>query len=508
MTAVDRPLTRTDTAIPGLVIVDLPVHADARGWFKENWHREKMRAAGLPDFGPVQNNISYNDLVGTTRGIHAEPWDKLVSVAAGRVFGAWVDLREGPGFGRLVTAEIDPARAVFVPRGVGNSFQTLEPGTAYTYLVNDHWSPAAEYAALDPADETVAIPWPIPLAGAAISAKDRTHPRLADVTPVSPRRILVLGSDGQLGRALRRRLGDAPRFDYADHASLDLTDPDLADARSWRDYAVIVDAAGYTDVDAAETLAGRAAAWAVNATGAGRLAQVAAANGLTLVHVSTDYVFDGAAPAPYREDAPPAPLGGYGQSKAAGDLAVAATPRHYLVRASWIIGDGHNFVATMAGLARRGDDPAVVGDQVGRLTFADDLAAAIAHLLESEAPFGTYNVTNAGTPRSWAGIAREVFRLTGHDPGRVRAVTTAEYNAARPGPTAPRPANSVLDLAKITATGFTPRDGDLALAQFLAADVLIPPKKSGRSRTRRLPRREVGTAESIDAMLDEMKGEW
>ena len=123
-------LSVTGTEIPGLLMVQLPVHGDERGWFKENWQREKMVAAGLPDFGPVQNNISFNAAVGTTRGIHAEPWDKYISVATGKIFGAWVDLRAGAGFGTLVTAQISPGQAVFVPRGVGNAFQTLEPDTA------------------------------------------------------------------------------------------------------------------------------------------------------------------------------------------------------------------------------------------------------------------------------------------------------------------------------------------------------------------------------------------
>src|SRR5699024_3651197 len=172
------------------------VHGDDRGWFKENWQREKMVALGLPDFGPVQQNISFNTRTGTTRGIHAEPWDKWVSVASGRVFGAWVDLRAGPGFGTVVTAELDPSRAVFVPRGVGNAFQTLAPETAYTYLVNDHWSAEAAYVFLNLADETTAIDWPIPLSEAVLSAADRTHPRLAQVQPIPPRKILVLGADG------------------------------------------------------------------------------------------------------------------------------------------------------------------------------------------------------------------------------------------------------------------------------------------------------------------------
>lgn len=181
-----KQLAAHQTTIPGLMLFDIPVHGDNRGWFKENWQREKMLALGLPDLGPVQNNISFNRNAGTTRGIHAEPWDKFVSVATGSIFGAWVDLREGDGFGTLFTAVIDPASAIFVPRGVGNAFQTLEPDTAYTYLVNDHWSPEAEYTFLNLADETVAVPWPIDLDSADVSEKDRRHPRLADVTPVAP----------------------------------------------------------------------------------------------------------------------------------------------------------------------------------------------------------------------------------------------------------------------------------------------------------------------------------
>ena len=103
-----KELKVTETEIPGLLIIDLPVHGDNRGWFKENWQREKMVAAGLPDFNPVQNNISFNASVGTTRGIHAEPWDKYVSVATGRIFGAWVDLRAGESFGKVVTVELGP----------------------------------------------------------------------------------------------------------------------------------------------------------------------------------------------------------------------------------------------------------------------------------------------------------------------------------------------------------------------------------------------------------------
>ena len=136
----------TETAIPGLLSIDLDVHGDNRGWFKENWQREKLTslAPELASFQPVQNNISFNH-AGATRGLHAEPWDKLISVAQGKIFGAWCDLREGSeSFGEVITHEIGPETAVFVPRGVANGFQALED-TSYSYLVNEHWSAEARF---------------------------------------------------------------------------------------------------------------------------------------------------------------------------------------------------------------------------------------------------------------------------------------------------------------------------------------------------------------------------
>ena len=469
VTEFGKPLRSRTTPIPGLVLWDLPVHGDSRGWFKENWQREKMVAAGMPDFGPVQNNISFNDATGTTRGIHAEPWDKWVSVANGRVFGAWVDLREGPTFGAVFTAEIDASTGVFVPRGVGNSYQTLEPDTSYVYLVNHHWSPSAAYTFLNLADETSAISWPVPLDESERSERDLGHPRLADVIPMAPRRTLVIGANGQLGRALRDEFAGDASVEFAGRGEVDLTDASLPGARPWSQYNTIINAAAYTAVDRAETDEGRRAAWQVNVRATAALARIASNHGLTLVHVSSDYVFDGSSPVPYDERAAFAPRGVYGQTKAAADEIVATVPRHYIVRTSWVVGDGKNFVSTMAALARRGVDPRVVDDQVGRLTFASELARGIRHLLVTGAPTGTYNVTGSGEPHSWADIARRVYALLGADPDRVTGVSTADYFAAADYPVAPRPRWSVLDLHKIEAAGFIPRDVDELLAAHLEA---------------------------------------
>ena len=452
------------TAIPGLLVLDLPLHGDDRGWFKENWQRAKMTALGLPDFGPVQHSVAHNTNAGVTRGFHAEPWDKLVSIAAGRVFGAWVDLRAGEGFGRLVTVELGPETAVFVPRGVANSYQTLDHGTVYSYLVNEHWSrdSLTEYTYLNLADPTVAVPWPIPLAEATISAADAAHPQLQDVRPMPPLRTVIVGANGQLGRALQALLPGAELLDLPD---FDCTDAATVDAYPWRGVGTIINAAAYTAVDAAETPEGRRACWAANVAGVANLCRAATAHRSTLVHISSDYVFDGTAEV-HTEDEPFSPLGVYAQTKAAGDALVGQLARHYVVRTSWVIGDGRNFVRTMADLAAKGVSPGVVDDQFGRLTFTADLAAGIVHLLAGGAPFGTYNLSNDGPVQSWCDIAREVFALCGRSPEDVTGVSTEEYSAGKSP--APRPRHSTLDLARIRAAGFTPAPAAQRLRTYVA----------------------------------------
>ena len=457
-----KELKTTETTIDGLVVYDLTVHGDSRGWFKENWQREKMVALGLPDFGPVQNNVSFNERTGVTRGLHAEPWDKFVSIGTGRVFGAWVDIRDGsPTFGQSFSIELDPTKAIYVPRGVANGFQTLEDGTVYMYLVNDHWSPDGQYAFVNLADPALGINWPIDPELGEVSDKDKMHPLLADALTIKPKKVLVTGADGQLGKALRSKF---PTAEFVNREELDITG-DLSSARRWRDYGVIINAAGYTAVDTAETPEGRRAAWQVNALAVANLSMVAEDNGIVLVHISSDYVFDGAE-AVHTENESFAPLGVYGQSKAAGDTSVAYSHRHYIIRTSWVVGDGKNFVLTMKSLAERDIKPSVVSDQIGRLTFTDDLASGILHLLETKAPYGTYNLTNDGDSVSWADIAKEIYSLVGKSGDDVAPVSTQDYYEGKDG-IAPRPLQSTLDLAKIKATGFTPREWRQALREYL-----------------------------------------
>ena len=458
-------LTINQTSIPGLLVISLDIRGDNRGWFKENWQRQKMVDLGLPDFVPVQNNMSFNNRVGATRGIHAEPWDKLVSLATGRIFGAWVDLRRGEGFGRCVTMEMGPETAVFVPRGVGNAFQTLVEETVYSYLVNDHWNPAAKqsYTFVNLADETLAIKWPIPLDQAELSEADKTHPHLAHVTPVGPQQTLIIGSGGQLGRALIKAM---PAAVPITRATLDLASPESVAGFDFRPYSVVINAAAYTAVDTAETDDGRREAWAVNVGGVAALVEAARKHRFALVHISSDYVFDGTDTL-HAETEPFSPLGVYGQTKAAGDALLGSLPAHYLLRTSWLIGDGHNFVRTMASLADRGVSPEVVNDQFGRLTFTTEVTRAIGHLLQAKPAYGTYNLSSNGEPMTWADIARVVFQARGRDAASVKSVTTAEYAAGKS--LAPRPKHSVLGLDKIISSGFRPADAMTQLQQYLSS---------------------------------------
>jgi dTDP-4-dehydrorhamnose reductase len=277
-------------------------------------------------------------------------------------------------------------------------------------------------------------------------------------------RAVILGANGQLGRALRLQFPDAVALD---RAALDVTDADAVAAYDWSSVDVVLNAAAWTAVDAAEDPANLAAVRAANVEAVGHLADAATTHGFTLVHVSSEYVFDGRHKGPMPEDLEPSPLSVYGRSKADGDREAAKTERHYLIRTTWVVGDGSNFVRTMTSLADRGIAPSVVDDQVGRPTFATDLAGGIAHLLGTGAPFGTYNLTCDGEPASWAEVAEAVFEARGRRSDDVTRVSTAEYFAGTPT-AAVRPLNSVLDLSKITATGFRPRDWRAALVEYLA----------------------------------------
>lgn len=265
--------------------------------------------------------------------------------------------------------------------------------------------------------------------------------------------IFIVGANGQLGTALQEKY---PGARHADRSELDITDRASVEAFDWSGTTIIINAAAWTNVDGAETPEGRVGAWQINASGTANLAAACLAHTMTLVHISTDYVFDGNS-SPHTENEDFTPLSSYGASKAAGDIAASILPKHYILRTTWLIGEGKNFARTMLGLAEKGISPTVVADQVGRLTFTSELVRIIDHLLTAKSAYGTYNATNDGATASWADITREIFRLSGHDDLTVSDTTTAEYFAGKEG-IAPRPLQSEMDLTKLHATGFASRD--------------------------------------------------
>ena len=274
--------------------------------------------------------------------------------------------------------------------------------------------------------------------------------------------IFIVGANGQLGRALRQQY---PEARFADIDEMDITDRQSVESFDWSGISIVLNAAAFTNVDGAETPEGRVAAWKVNASAVANLTRVCRAHNMTLVHISSDYVFDGTKE-PHSENEDFSPLSVYGASKAAGDLLVEQLDKFYLLRTTWVIGEGKNFVRTMLGLAEKNISPTVVHDQIGRLTFTSELVRIIDHLLSTQAPFGTYNATNDGPLESWADITRRIFKLACRDDLTVTNTTTAEYFAGKDG-IAPRPLGSDMSLDKLHSTGFISRDWVDDLSEYL-----------------------------------------
>jgi dTDP-4-dehydrorhamnose reductase len=284
-------------------------------------------------------------------------------------------------------------------------------------------------------------------------------------------KLLVLGAGGQVGHELCRLAWPAGyQLAAFGRDSVDITEHDAVVAAVARERPdIVINAAAYTAVDRAESEPD--AAWAGNCTGPANLAAACHGAAIPLIHLSTDYVFDGSKTAPYREDDPVKPLGIYGSSKEAGDRAVRdALARHVILRTAWVYSaHGHNFVKTMLRLAGERPLLRVVADQIGSPTSAADIAAAIGAVVQrldaGNSSWGTYHFAGGGAV-SWHGFAEAIFELAEPwrgPPPRIEAITTADY----PTP-ARRPANSVLDCSRIGEVfGIVPRPWRQALAEVI-----------------------------------------
>ncbi len=274
-------------------------------------------------------------------------------------------------------------------------------------------------------------------------------------------KTFIIGANGQLGTALRQKY---PGAKSADSSELDITSKQSVNDFDWSGIKVLINAAAYTNVDSAETPEGRKLAWSINAEAVANLVAVAAKHDMIIIHISTDYVFDGTDQL-HPEDEAFAPLSVYGASKAAGDIAVSLAPKFYILRTSWVIGEGKNFVRTMLQLAGKGINPTVVADQIGRPTFTSELVRSIDHLLNIKADYGTYNVSNDGESVSWADFARKAYKIAMLRT-TVTDISTTDYYSGKVD-IAPRPLQSTLSLDKIQATDFMSRNWEDDLKVYI-----------------------------------------
>ena len=279
---------------------------------------------------------------------------------------------------------------------------------------------------------------------------------------MNKKRVMITGANGQLGRAVNLQYADSGEYELSntDVGELDITNIDkvMTFVREVKPYAII-NCAAYTAVDACEKE--EDLAFRINAIGPRNLSIAATETGAKMMHVSTDYVFDGNGTRPYRETDPTGPQGAYGRTKLAGeDFVREFSDRHFIVRTAWLYGDGKNFVKTMLRLSETNDKVRVVMDQVGSPTSADELAKAIAYLLPTE-NYGLFHGTCEGDC-SWAQFTEEIFRLAGKNT-IVEAITSEEYAAA-----AKRPAYSILEnyMLKMT-TDFMFADWHDAIAAYI-----------------------------------------
>jgi dTDP-4-dehydrorhamnose reductase len=456
--------------IPGLYRTKLPIFNDQRGWFCENWNLNKATNLSTPFF-PKQQNVSFNSQAGVTRGFHAEPWDKLISVSFGTVFCAWVDLRKGESFGMVSHYQLQPGESIFVPAGVANAYQALEDNTVYNYLVNGTWDAGRHYTSFRLGSSPSEIPWPIPLNLSVVSEKDKLSLPFNSNLQMSCSNYFVTGAGGQLGLSLLSTF-EAIGFDREEW---DISDASKSFPTTDAPPRWILNAAAYTKVDQAETEGGKLEAWKTNVDGVINLARTCINQGIGLITFSSDYVFDGKLSRMYTEEDEVSPINFYGHTKATADKVASLVPAHYVLRTSWVFGAGSNFCKFVFESAKKQKIIEVVHDQLGRPTSARHLALAAKFLTESGAHYGLYNFTNSGEPISRYELACFIYEYVGAPRELVRPIETLGSPEIGP-PLANRPSNSSLNLDKYTrATSVQPVDWRLALSEYLD-ELLARPK--------------------------------
>lgn len=278
-------------------------------------------------------------------------------------------------------------------------------------------------------------------------------------------KILITGGNGQLGTALREVLVGEEIL-LTDTDNMDITDINQI-KKVFADFKpkFVIHGAAYTNVDGCEE--NPELAEKVNAEGTKNLAKTCKEMGIPMIYISSDYTFDGTATEPISEDATPNPLSVYGKTKLIGEMATLELKNSYVIRTSWVYGEGKNFVRTMLSLSEKMSGVRIVNDQYGRPTYALDLAKAIYDVIKKRPEVGIYNITGEGEIISWSDFAREVFKVANKNT-QVIGITTDEYLSDKQDrKIAPRPSYSALSLGKAKDSGLFLRDWHLSLAEHL-----------------------------------------
>lgn len=438
------------TEIKEVLIIEPKVFGDHRGWFTETYSKEKFKELGINiDF--VQDNHSFSAQKGTLRGLHFQlnpkAQTKLVRCTKGRILDVAVDLRKGsPTYKKWVAVELteENKKQLLIPKGFAHAFLTLTDDVEVQYKVDEYYAPEHDRS-IKFDDPEIGVDWGIN--NPILSDKDLKAPLLKDSDVNFSIKVLVTGSDGQLGHDVVGRLQELGiEVIGASRNEFDITDKEQTkEAISRINPDVIVHCAAYTAVDKAEDE--KEMCYAVNVDGTRNIAEAAQAIDAKMAYISTDYVFDGTGVEPHSEDEKTNPINYYGYTKEQGEKIVRERlEKHFIIRTSWVYGkNGNNFVKTMLKLAESKNEINVVNDQIGAPTYTRDLAVLITDLIQTT-EYGIYHGVNEGYC-SWYDFAKAIFEKAEVNI-KVNPISSTEYPTK-----AKRPMNSRLSTVNLNKAG-------------------------------------------------------
>jgi len=454
-----------NTDFKGLKIIEPDIFEDPRGWFQESYSKKKFCEMGI-NYDFVQDNHSYSAASGTLRGIHfqkkPEAQTKLVRCIKGSIIDVVVDFRKGSEtykktFSIRLSAENN--RQLLIPKGFGHAFLSEQDNTEVLYKVDNIFSKEYERSILYN-DPEFGITWPIkePI----LSDKDKTAPLFENSDVDFSIKVLVTGSEGQLGFDIIRRL---KKLDIeclgVDLYDFDITNPVQTDKFIFNYKPdVVVHCAAYTQVDKAEIE--KEKCFDINVNGTENIAKACNKIDSKMIYISTDYVFNGSGENAWSENDPTSAINYYGYTKELGERLIREIlEKYYIIRTSWLYGiNGNNFIKTIIELSVTKNRLAIVDDQIGSPTYSVDLANMICNIFQTKC-YGTLNISNTGYC-SWYEFAKAIIDLLEIEV-ELTPIKSAEYNSV-----AKRPINSRLSMNRLKQLGFSemPNWND-ALKRFL-----------------------------------------